>query len=74
VTAARTGVKTVLAEKNHFPGSVNTSGMMSSIGNYFLTRDGTQITYKMDEIAIIVSARYDTGTKNLCNRTRRRTL
>jgi hypothetical protein len=45
VTAARTGVKTVLAEKNHFPGSVNTSGMMSSIGNYFLTRDGTQITY-----------------------------
>jgi hypothetical protein len=45
VTAARTGVKTVLAEKNHFPGGVNTSGMMSSITNYFLTRDGTQITY-----------------------------
>jgi len=34
----------VLAEKNHFPGGVATSGLMCSISNYFVTRDGTQIT------------------------------
>ncbi len=44
VAAARTGAKTVLAEKNHFPGGVSTSGLMCSISNYFVTLDGTQIT------------------------------
>ena len=44
VSAARTGVNTVLAEKNHFPGGVSTSGLMCSISNYFVTRDGTQVT------------------------------
>ena len=44
VAAARTGAKTVLAEKNHFPGGVSTSGLMCSVSNYFVTLDGTQIT------------------------------
>jgi len=44
VSAARTGMETVLAEKNHFPGGVATSGLMCSISNYFVTRDGTQVT------------------------------
>ena len=44
VSAARAGAKTVLAEKNHFPGGVATSGLMCSVSNYFLTRDGTQVT------------------------------
>lgn len=44
VSAARTGVKVVLAEANHFPGGVATSGLMCSISNYFVTRDGKQMT------------------------------
>ncbi|MFH1738202.1 MAG: FAD-dependent oxidoreductase [bacterium] len=44
ISAARTGVDTVLADKNHFPGGVSTSGLMCSISNYFVTRDGTQVT------------------------------
>ena len=44
VSAARAGVETVLVEKNHFPGGVATSGLMCSIGNYFVTRDGTRAT------------------------------
>ncbi|HDZ21533.1 hypothetical protein LCGC14_0124140 [marine sediment metagenome] len=44
VSAARAGVDTVLVEKNHFPGGVSTSGLMCSIGNYFVTRDGTKVT------------------------------
>ncbi len=43
VAAARTGVDVVLAERNHFPGGVSTSGLMCSISNYFVTRDGTQV-------------------------------
>ena len=34
----------VLAEKNHYPGGVATSGLMCSMSNYFLTRDGAQVT------------------------------
>jgi hypothetical protein len=44
VSASRAGVRVVLAEKNHFPGGVATSGLMCSMSNYFLTRDGTQVT------------------------------
>jgi len=44
VSAARAGVNTVLVERNHFPGGVATSGLMCSISNYFVTRDGTQVT------------------------------
>jgi hypothetical protein len=44
VSASRAGVSVVLAEKNHFPGGVATSGLMCSISNYFVTRDGTQVT------------------------------
>ncbi len=44
ISAARAGVKTVLVERNHFPGGVSTSGLMCSIGNYFVTRDGTKVT------------------------------
>ena len=44
ISAARAGVDVVLAEANHFPGGVATSGMMCSISNYFVTRDGRQIT------------------------------
>jgi ribulose 1,5-bisphosphate synthetase/thiazole synthase len=44
VSAARAGVDVVLAEKNHYPGGVATSGRMCSISNYFCTRDGTQVT------------------------------
>ncbi len=44
VSAARAGVDTVLVERNHFPGGVATSGLMCSIGNYFVTRDGREIT------------------------------
>ena len=40
VSAARAGVDTVLVEKDHFPGGVATSGLMCSIGNYFVTREG----------------------------------
>ena len=44
VSAGRAGVDVVLAEKNHFPGGVATSGLMCSMSNYFCTRDGTQVT------------------------------
>jgi len=44
VSAARAGAGVVLAEKNHFPGGVATGGLMCSISNYLLTRDGTQVT------------------------------
>jgi hypothetical protein len=44
ISAARAGAKTVLVEQNHFPGGVSTSGLMVSIGNYFVTRDGTEVT------------------------------
>jgi hypothetical protein len=44
VSAARTGVGVVLAEASHFPGGVATSGLMCSISNYFVTRDGQQVT------------------------------
>ncbi|MFC1600915.1 FAD-dependent oxidoreductase [Candidatus Sumerlaeota bacterium] len=43
VAAARTGVDVALAERNHFPGGVSTSGLMCSISNYFVARDGTQV-------------------------------
>ncbi len=44
VSAGRAGADTVLVEKNHFPGGVSTSGLMCSIGNYFVTRDGEKVT------------------------------
>jgi hypothetical protein len=44
ISAARAGANTILAERNHFPGGVGTSGGMCSIGNYFVTRDGTKVT------------------------------
>ncbi len=44
VSAGRSGVRVVLAEANHFPGGVATSGLMCSISNYFVTRDGRQMT------------------------------
>ena len=44
VSAARAGATTALVEKNHFPGGVATSGLMCSIGNYFVTRDGRHVT------------------------------
>ena len=44
VSAARTGVDVVIVEKNHFPGGVATSGLMCSMGNCYITRDGKQIT------------------------------
>ena len=44
VSASRAGVNVVLAEKNHFPGGVATSGLMCSMSNYFVTRDGRQVT------------------------------
>jgi hypothetical protein len=44
VSASRAGVSVVLAETNHFPGGVATSGLMCSISNYFVTRDGRQMT------------------------------
>lgn len=44
VSAARAGVNTILAEKHHFSGGVGTSGLMCSFSNYFMKRDGKQIT------------------------------
>ena len=44
VSASRAGADVVLAEKNHFPGGVATSGLMCSISNYFVTRNGSQVT------------------------------
>jgi hypothetical protein len=44
VSASRAGAHVVLAEKNHYPGGVATSGLMCSISNYFVTRDGQQVT------------------------------
>ena len=44
VSASRAGANVVLAEKNHFPGGVATSGRMCSISNYFISRDGSQVT------------------------------
>lgn len=44
LSAARAGVEVVLVEANHFPGGVATSGLMCSITNYFVTRDGRQMT------------------------------
>lgn len=43
VSAARAGANTILVERNHFSGGVSTSGGMHSIGNYFVTRDGTKV-------------------------------
>ncbi len=44
VSAARAGVRVVAAEKFGFPGGVATAGLMASISNYFVNRDGEQIT------------------------------
>ena len=44
VSASRAGLSVVLAEKNHFPGGVATSGLMCSMRNDLVTRDGTQVT------------------------------
>lgn len=44
VSAARSGANVILCDKNHYPGGVATSGLMCSITNYFVTKDGTQIT------------------------------
>lgn len=44
ISASRAGAKVALAEKNHFPGGVATSGLMCSMSNYFVTRDGAQVT------------------------------
>jgi hypothetical protein len=44
VSAGRAGANVVLAEKNHFPGGVATSGLMCSMSNYFVARDGSQVT------------------------------
>jgi hypothetical protein len=44
VSASRAGADVVLAEKNHYPGGVATSGLMCSMSNYFCTRDGAQVT------------------------------
>jgi hypothetical protein len=44
VSASRAGVDVVLAEKNHYPGGIATSGLMCSMSNYFVSRDGTQVT------------------------------
>ena len=44
VAAARNGARTVLIEKNAFPGGVATAGMMVSMTNYVITRSGEPIT------------------------------
>jgi hypothetical protein len=43
ISSARAGARTVLVERNHYPGGVSTAGGMHSVGNYFVTRDGTPV-------------------------------
>ncbi|NPV49260.1 MAG: FAD-dependent oxidoreductase [Armatimonadetes bacterium] len=40
VAAARAGARTVLVERNAFPGGVATAGLMCSVTNYLVTRTG----------------------------------
>ena len=44
VAAARNGARTVLLEKNAFPGGVATAGMMVSASNHLITRSGELVT------------------------------
>ena len=44
IAAARNGARTVLIERNAFPGGVATAGMMVSATNYLITRSGELIT------------------------------
>ncbi len=45
VSAARAGVSVIAAEMDHFPGGIATSTLMCSASNYFVTRDGKQVTF-----------------------------
>ena len=44
VAAARAGARTILVERHAFPGGVATAGLMCSVSNYFITRDGVHVT------------------------------
>lgn len=43
LAAARAGARTVLVERNAYPGGVATAGLMCSMTNHLVTRDGAQI-------------------------------
>ncbi|MHC4202464.1 MAG: FAD-dependent oxidoreductase [Planctomycetota bacterium] len=43
VAAARAGARTVLLERHGFPGGVATAGLMCSVSNHFVTRDGQRV-------------------------------
>jgi hypothetical protein len=47
--AARQGARTLLVERHAFPGGVATAGLMCSVTNYFVTRDGAQVTRGLPE-------------------------
>lgn len=49
VAAARAGASAIVIERNAFPGGVATAGLMCSITNHFVTRDGAQITHGLAE-------------------------
>ena len=44
IAAARNGARTVLIERNAFPGGVATAGMMVSATDHLITRSGELIT------------------------------
>ncbi len=44
VAAARAGARVLLVERHSYPGGVATAGLMCSITNYLVTRDGRQVT------------------------------
>ena len=44
VAAARAGTRVLLVERHSYPGGVATAGLMCSITNYLVTRDGRRVT------------------------------
>jgi len=49
IAAARQGARALLVERHAFPGGVATAGLMCSVTNFFVTRDGTQVARGLAE-------------------------
>ncbi|MEG0759384.1 MAG: FAD-dependent oxidoreductase, partial [Raoultibacter sp.] len=45
VSAARAGAAVIAVDEDHYPGGIATSTLMCSASNYFVTRDGKQVTF-----------------------------
>jgi len=49
IAAARQGASALLVERHAFPGGVATAGLMCSVTNYFVTRDGARVARGLAE-------------------------